>query len=234
MPDILLVEDDRRLSQLIARGLMENDLEVNIVSDGEKALQLAGLLHFDLIITDIILPSKNGLDFCREIKALKPEIPVIMLTALGTTDDKLDGFDSGADDYLTKPFEMRELAARVKVLLKRYSTLHFHPSFVLKYEDIEMDLKLKTVTRSGDPVKLTPKEFNLMKFLLENPERVLSRQEIAENVWDTHFDTGTNFIDVYINYIRKKIDKEFDHKLIHTKAGMGFILKKGYDTSSDQ
>ncbi|KFF23933.1 response regulator transcription factor [Chryseobacterium vrystaatense] len=233
MPHILLVEDDKRLSQLIARGLMENDMEVNTATDGETALKLAELLNFDLIITDIILPRKNGLEFCKEIKVLKPEIPVIMLTALGTTDDKLDGFDSGADDYLTKPFEMRELTARAKVLLKRYSTYRPETSSMLQYEDIEMDLKLKTVTRSGSPVKLTPKEFNLMKFLLENPERVLSRHEIAENVWDTHFDTGTNFIDVYINYIRKKIDRNFETKLIHTKAGMGFILKKDYEGSSN-
>lgn len=229
MPHILLVEDDKRLSQLISRGLMENDMDVNTAYDGENALKLAELMHFDLIITDIILPLKNGLDFCREIKELKPNIPVIMLTALGTTDHKLEGFDSGADDYLTKPFEMRELTARIKVLLKRFSQQLQNSSSMLQYEGIEMDLKLKTVNRSGIQIKLTPKEFNLMKFMLKNPERVLSRAEIAENVWETHFDTGTNFIDVYINYIRKKIDKDFETKLIHTKAGMGFILKKGYE-----
>lgn len=229
MPHILLVEDDQRLSHLIARGLMENGIEVNFAYDGEKALELVALQNFDLIITDIILPLKNGLDFCRQFKSSKPNTPVIMLTALGTTDHKLEGFDSGADDYLTKPFEMRELIARIKVLLKRFSPQNLTVSSILSYESIEMDLKLKTVNRDGILIKLTPKEFNLMKFLLENPERVLSRAEIAENVWETHFDTGTNFIDVYINYIRKKIDKDFETKLIHTKAGMGFILKKGYE-----
>lgn len=229
MPRILLVEDDKRLSELIARGLMENDLDVNFAYDGEKALELAALQYFDLVITDIILPLKNGLDFSRELKVLKPNIPIIMLTALGSTDHKLEGFDSGADDYLTKPFEMRELIARIKVSLKRSSQQNQNTASLLQYEGIEMDLKLKTVSRGGIPIKLTPKEFNLMKFLLENPERVLSRFEIAEKVWETHFDTGTNFIDVYINYIRKKIDKDFDTKLIHTKAGMGFILKKGYE-----
>lgn len=229
MPRILLVEDDKRLSKLIARGLMEHDLDVNFAYDGEKALELAALQDFDLIITDIILPFKNGLDFCRELKGLKPDIPIIMLTALGTTDHKLEGFDSGADDYLTKPFEMRELIARIKVALKRSSHQNQNTASLLQYEGIEMDLRLKTVSRSGIPIKLTPKEFNLMKFLLENPERVLSRFEIAEKVWETHFDTGTNFIDVYINYIRKKIDKDFEIKLIHTKLGMGFILKKGYE-----
>lgn len=228
MPHILLVEDDKRLSRLIGRGLLEQDMDVSFAYDGEKASELASSEEFDLIITDIIVPLKDGLDFCREIKNLKPHVPVIMLTALGTTDDKLEGFDSGADDYLTKPFEMRELIARVKVLMKRFS-LHSPIEQLLRYENIEMDLKLKSVSRNGISVKLTPKEFNLMKYMLENPERVLSRSEIAENVWETHFDTGTNFIDVYINYIRKKIDKDFESKLIHTKAGMGFILKKGYE-----
>ncbi|REC47926.1 response regulator transcription factor [Chryseobacterium pennipullorum] len=228
MPHILLLEDDKRLSRLIGRGLLEQDMDVSFVYDGEKAMEMALSQDFDLIITDIIVPLKNGLDFCREIKALKPNTPVIMLTALGTTDDKLDGFDSGADDYLTKPFEMRELIARAKVLMKRFS-LQAHTDQVLRYEQIEMDLKLKSVSRNGISIKLTPKEFNLMKYMLENPERVLSRSEIAENVWETHFDTGTNFIDVYINYIRKKIDRDFDNKLIHTKAGMGFILKRGYE-----
>ncbi|MGE8556776.1 MAG: response regulator transcription factor [Chryseobacterium jejuense] len=228
MPHILLVEDDKRLSRLIGRGLLEQDMDVSFAHDGEKATELATTQDFDLIITDIIVPLKNGLDFCKEIKSSKPYIPIIMLTALGTTDDKLDGFDSGADDYLTKPFEMRELIARVKVLMKR-SSLHSPTEQIIRYENIEMDLKLKSVSRNGIPIKLTPKEFNLMKYMLENPERVLSRSEIAENVWETHFDTGTNFIDVYINYIRKKIDKDFESKLIHTKAGMGFILKKGYE-----
>ncbi|MEG0928969.1 response regulator transcription factor [Chryseobacterium sp.] len=228
MPHILLVEDDKRLSRLIGRGLLEQDMDVSFAYDGEKALELTSSQDFDLIITDIIVPLKNGLDFCREIKSSKPHIPVIMLTALGTTDDKLEGFDSGADDYLTKPFEMRELIARVKVLMKRFSLLS-PTEQLLKYENIEMDLKLKSVSRNGISIKLTPKEFNLMKYMLENPERVLSRSEIAENVWETHFDTGTNFIDVYINYIRKKIDRDFESKLIHTKAGMGFILKKGYE-----
>lgn len=228
MPHILLVEDDKRLSRLIGRGLLEQDMDVSFAYDGEKATEFASTQDFDLIITDIIVPLKNGLDFCKEIKSLKSQIPVIMLTALGTTDDKLEGFDSGADDYLTKPFEMRELIARVKVLMKRFS-LHAPTEQLLKYDSIEMDLKLKSVSRDGIPIKLTPKEFNLMKYMLENPERVLSRSEIAENVWETHFDTGTNFIDVYINYIRKKIDKDFENKLIHTKAGMGFILKKGYE-----
>ncbi|WP_353150793.1 response regulator transcription factor [Chryseobacterium sp.] len=229
MPHILLVEDDDRLSQLITKGLRESEFEVSMVYDGMTGLKLALQKDFDLVITDIILPQKNGLEFCSEIKALKPDLPIIMLTALGTTDDKLEGFDAGADDYMTKPFEMRELVARIRVLLKRFSQQQQQKVFILKYEGIEMNLEQKLVSRDQIPIKLTPKEFNLLKFMLENSERVLSRSEIAEKVWETHFDTGTNFIDVYINYLRKKIDKDFEDKLIHTKAGMGFILKKDYE-----
>ena len=230
MAHILLIEDDDRLSKLIAKGLQEAEFEVIIAYDGACGLKLATQKGFDLVVTDIVLPKKDGLDFCKEIKTLKPNLPVVMLTALGTTDDKLEGFDAGADDYLTKPFEMRELVARIRVLLKRFSLQKQQQVFVLKYEGIEMNLEQKTVSRNRTPVKLTPKEFNLLKFMLENTERVLSRSEIAEKVWETHFDTGTNFIDVYINYLRKKIDKDFETKLIHTKAGMGFILKKDYES----
>lgn len=230
MAHILLIEDDDRLSKLIAKGLQEAEFDVSIAYDGASGLKLATQKDFDLVVTDIVLPKKDGLDFCKEIKTLKPNLPVVMLTALGTTDDKLEGFDAGADDYLTKPFEMRELVARIRVLLKRFSLQKQQQVFVLKYEGIEMNLEQKTVSRNQTPVKLTPKEFNLLKFMLENTERVLSRSEIAEKVWETHFDTGTNFIDVYINYLRKKIDKDFETKLIHTKAGMGFILKKDYES----
>ena len=234
MPHILLVEDDDRLSKLITKGLHEAEFEVSMAYDGNTGLKLALQTNFDLVVTDIVLPHKSGIEFCHEIKALKPNLPVIMLTALGTTDDKLEGFDAGADDYMTKPFEMRELIARIKVLLKRFSQQKQQQVFVLKYEGIEMNLEQKTVSRNHIPIKLTPKEFNLLKFMMENSERVLSRSEIAEKVWETHFDTGTNFIDVYINYLRKKIDKDFDVKLIHTKAGMGFILKKDYETGTIQ
>ncbi|ODM55395.1 response regulator transcription factor [Elizabethkingia meningoseptica] len=230
MAHILLIEDDDRLSKLIAKGLQEAEFDISIAYDGASGLKLATQKDFDLVVTDIVLPKKDGLDFCKEIKNLKPNLAVVMLTALGTTDDKLEGFDAGADDYLTKPFEMRELVARIRVLLKRFSLQKQQQVFVLKYEGIEMNLEQKTVSRNRTPVKLTPKEFNLLKFMLENTERVLSRSEIAEKVWETHFDTGTNFIDVYINYLRKKIDKDFETKLIHTKAGMGFILKKDYES----
>lgn len=221
---VLIIEDDLRVAELIQRGLREQNFDTTISYDGISGKKLAMQNHFDLIITDIILPKLNGIELCQELKQLKPDIPIIMLTALGTTDDKVEGFDAGADDYLVKPFEMRELLVRIRALLNRYKRTTNSGS-ILKYADLEMNLDTKIVNRGGKEINLTPKEFNFLKYMLQNPERVLSRVEIAEKVWDTHFDTGTNFIDVYINYLRNKIEKDFDTKLIHTKPGMGFILK---------
>ncbi|MGV0756729.1 response regulator transcription factor [Empedobacter brevis] len=227
---ILVVEDDQRMSELIQRGLEEAGFEVTVVYDGEMALKLALRIAYDLIVSDIILPKLDGLDFCQEIKKYKPFLPVIMLTALGTTDDKVEGFDAGADDYMVKPFEMRELIARIGVLSKR-NINYTSKLFLLKYDTLEMNLHTKIVKREEKEIDLTPKEFRLLQYMLENNERVLPRSEIAEKVWDTHFDTGTNFIDVYINYLRNKIDKQFETKLIHTKSGQGFILKKDENKS---
>lgn len=222
---ILVIEDDQRVSELLQRGLLENGYEAVVAYDGVTGLKLALGQDFDLIVTDIVMPGVNGLDVSREIREKKPQIPIIMLTALGTTDDKVDGFGSGADDYLVKPFDFRELIVRIQALLKRRQTTAPKQIEQLSYSDLVMDLKTKEVFRNGQPIQLTPKEFRLLQYMLENAERVLSRTEIAEKVWDTHFDTGTNFIDVYINYLRKKIDKQFDNKLIHTRQGMGFVLK---------
>ena len=223
--DILVIEDDLRVSELIKRGLEEQGFSATVAYDGVMGKKLALQHPYELIITDIILPKMDGLELCKHLREANLEIPIIMLTALGTTDDKLEGFDAGADDYLVKPFEIRELMARIRVLLKRQSKTPQTFSNLLKYDDLELNLQNKTVKRGDVDINLTPKEFKLLEYLLQNPERVLSRTEIAEKVWDTHFDTGTNFIDVYINYLRKKIDKGFEKKLIHTKSGMGFILK---------
>jgi|SRR5690606_35707247 len=225
MNTILIIEDDKRVSELIQRGLEEQDFIVTLAYDGFWGQKLALQYDYDLIITDIVLPKIDGLDLCKRIRESRPHTPIIMLTALGTTDDKVEGFDAGADDYLVKPFEMRELLARVRVLLKRNRGTNNPPSNLVKYADLEMNAHTKMAKRNGVEIHLTPKEFSLLYYFIQNPERVLSRVEIAEKVWDTHFDTGTNFIDVYINYLRKKIDKDFDNKLIHTKSGMGFILK---------
>ena len=221
---ILIIEDDSRVAELIQRGLEEQGFETTLAYDGLSGKKLAGQNQYDLIITDIILPKMDGIDLCREIKKSQPDLPIIMLTALGTTDDKVEGFDAGADDYLVKPFEMRELLARIRALLKRFNNTA-NTGSLLTYANLEMNLNTKVVKRGSKEIHLTPKEFNFLKYMLQNPERVLSRVEIAEKVWDTHFDTGTNFIDVYVNYLRKKIEKDFDQKLIHTKSGMGFILK---------
>ncbi|MGX7687923.1 response regulator transcription factor [Flectobacillus sp. BAB-3569] len=223
--DILVIEDDLRVSELIKRGLEEQGFSATVAYDGVMGKKLALQHPYELIITDIILPKMDGLELCKHLREANLEIPIIMLTALGTTDDKLEGFDAGADDYLVKPFEIRELMARIRVLLKRQSKTSQTFSNLLKYDDLELNLQNKTVKRGEIDINLTPKEFKLLEYLLQNPERVLSRTEIAEKVWDTHFDTGTNFIDVYFNYLRKKIDKGFEKKLIHTKSGMGFILK---------
>jgi DNA-binding response OmpR family regulator len=223
--NILIIEDDQRIAQLIQRGLEEQGFATTLAYDGLSGKKLALQNNYDLIITDIILPKINGLDLCKQIREKRPDIPVIMLTALGTTDDKVEGFDAGADDYLVKPFEMRELLVRIRALLKRHNKTANNSGNILKYADLEMNLHTKIVKRNGIEINLTPKEFNLLEYMMQNPERVLSREEIAEKVWKIHFDTGTNFIDVYINYLRKKIDKGFDKKLIHTKSGMGFILK---------
>ncbi|MDF7820873.1 response regulator transcription factor [Runella sp. MFBS21] len=223
---ILIVEDDARVAELIQRGLEEQGFKTTIAYDGLSGKKLVLQNHYDLIITDIILPKIDGLDLCKQIRESKPDMPIIMLTALGTTDDKVEGFDAGADDYLVKPFEIRELLVRIRALLKRNNKILNHNGNVLKYADLEMNLHTKSVKRNGIEINLTPKEFNLLEYMLHNTERVLSRVEIAEKVWNTHFDTGTNFIDVYINYLRKKIDKDFNKKLIHTKSGMGFILKE--------
>jgi DNA-binding response OmpR family regulator len=226
--NILLIEDDLRVADLIKRGLEEQGLSVILAYDGEMGRKLALTNDYDLIITDIILPKINGIDLCKEIRSAKPSTPIIMLTALGTTDDKVEGFDAGADDYLVKPFDFRELQVRIRALLNRKNN-SFNASDSLEYADIEMNLQTKTVKRSGEEIQLTPKEFNLLKYMLENRERVLTRAEIAEHVWNTHFDTGTIFIDVYISYLRNKIDKKFSTRLIHTKPGMGFIFKMEND-----
>ena len=220
---ILVVEDESRVADLLKIGLEENGYQVLVAYDGEMGLRLFQADSFDLVISDIILPKLNGFELCREIRKADDRIPILMLTALGTADDKLEGFDVGAD-YMVKPFDFRELLARVRVLLKRRAVSNVDVVKEVSYADLHINLERQEVTRGGAFIKLSPKEYNLLVYLVENAEKVVSRVEIAEKVWNTHFDTGTNFIDVYINYLRKKMDKEFDVKLIHTKPGVGFIL----------
>jgi DNA-binding response OmpR family regulator len=224
LPQILVIEDDSRLAELIQRGLSTHGFVVSYASDGSSGLKMASEQHFDVVISDIMLPGIDGIEVCKQLRKTVPHTYVIMLTALGTTDDKVDGFDAGADDYLVKPFELRELVVRIRALLNRGVRFKFKQDSVMRYADLELNLDTKTVLRGQQSINLTAKEFNLLFYMLQHTEKVLSRDEIAENVWNVHFDTGTNFIDVYINYLRKKIDKPFSKKLIHTRPGLGFVL----------
>lgn len=230
MIKILIIEDDQRVAELLKRGLEEFGYECTVAFDGEMGLRIYRSVIPDLVISDVILPKMNGFELVKEIKKENESVPVLMLTALGATDDKLEGFDSGADDYMVKPFDIREIDARIRILLKRSGLSHDKTAFrEIEYADLKINLLNGTVIRAGKEIKLTPKEFSLLLYMMQNPDRVLSRVEIAEKVWNTNFDTGTNFIDVYINYLRNKIDKGFDTKLIRTKTGVGFIF-----TSDDE
>ena len=224
MYQILIIEDEQRVAELLKRGLEESGYQVVVAFDGMMGLRIFKSNTFHLVISDVILPKLDGFELSKEIRKINPAIPILMLTALGSTDDKLEGFDAGADDYMVKPFDFRELNARINVLLKRsFENIRQVPE-ELNYADLKINLKSKTVYRNEHEIKLSPKEYNLLVYMVENAERVLSRVEIADKVWNTHFDTGTTFIDVYINYLRKKIDRDFEIKLIQTKAGMGFIF----------
>lgn len=220
----MIVEDEKRVADLLKIGLEENGYQAMVAYDGAMGLRLFQSETFQLVVSDIILPKMNGFELCREIRKMDDRVPILMLTALGAADDKLEGFDVGADDYMVKPFDFRELTARVKVLLKRHAISDAALVKQIAYSDLFINLERQEVTRNNIYIKLSPKEYNLLVYMVENAEKVISRIEIAEKVWNTHFDRGTNFIDVYINYLRKKIDKDFGIKLIHTKPGVGFIL----------
>jgi two-component system, OmpR family, copper resistance phosphate regulon response regulator CusR len=221
---ILVVEDEPKVSSFIKKGLEEQAYEVDVAYDGFFGKKLALENEYDLVILDVILPKQSGLEVCREIRKQKPAIPILMLTALGSTDDKILGLDSGADDYLVKPFVFQELLARIRALTRR--AYEVPNNEILKIADLELNLTKKTVTRSNIPINLTAREFALLHYLMRNKGRVVSRVDIIEQVWETSFDTGSNVIDVYINFLRKKIDKDFSPKLIHTLVGMGYVLKE--------
>jgi DNA-binding response OmpR family regulator len=222
---ILIVEDEPKLASYIQKGLEEQAYEVQLAYDGLMGKHMASGTYFDIIIMDVNLPKLNGFDLASSLRSEKVKTPILMLTALGTTEDKLAGFDSGADDYLVKPFEFRELLARIRALHKRSSEGPIKNG-ILKIADLEVNLDDKTVQRAGRKLELTAKEFSLLEYLIRNKGRVVSRVDIAEKVWDLHFDTGTNVIDVYVNFLRKKVDKSFPTKLIHTVVGMGYIMKE--------
>jgi two-component system, OmpR family, copper resistance phosphate regulon response regulator CusR len=220
---ILIVEDEPKVASFIKKGLEENNYYAEIVHDGLSAEQLSQHNKYDLFILDIIIPGITGLELCKRLKKLNSDVPVLMLTALGTTDDKIIGFEAGASDYLVKPFEFRELLARVKVLLKKPNHSQEIVNSLIS-GDLELDLDKKSATRGGTHIDLTAKEFSLLEYFMRNNGRVLSRIDIAEKVWDIKFDFGSNVVDVYVNFLRKKIDKGFDKKLIHTRVGFGYVF----------
>jgi two-component system copper resistance phosphate regulon response regulator CusR len=222
---ILVVEDEPKLASFVKKGLEEQSCEVDIAFDGQVGRTMALNNVYDVIVLDVNLPKMNGFDIVQSLREERVRTPVLMLTAMGSMDDKLMGFEAGADDYLVKPFEFRELMARLRALTKRSSDTGLQ-SNVLKVADLELDLNEKVARRGDKRIELTAKEFGLLDFLMRNRGRVVSRIDIAEKVWDIHFDTGTNVIDVYVNFLRKKIDKDFPQKLIHTVIGMGYMLKE--------
>jgi two-component system copper resistance phosphate regulon response regulator CusR len=222
---ILIVEDEPKVASFIKKGLEESNYEADIAYDGLNGEKLALLYKYDLYILDIIIPGISGLDLCKRLKKLNSNIPVLMLTALGSTDDKIIGFDAGANDYLVKPFEFRELLARVKVLLRNTNQSTDTVNRLIVGE-LELDLDKKVATRGSSQIELTAKEFSLLEYFMRNSGRVLSRIDIAEKVWDIRFDSGTNVVDVYVNFLRKKIDKGFDKKLIHTRVGFGYVFEE--------
>jgi DNA-binding response OmpR family regulator len=226
---ILIVEDEKRLADLLKAGLAEQGFEVDQAYDGYVGKTLAFKKEYDLIILDINLPLINGYDLCREIRSLNNDIPVIMLTAMASPENKLAGFDVGADDYILKPFEFKELLARVRVFLRRTTPSEKPEDNIIQIDDLVINSTRKTVYRKDILIELTAKEFTLLEYLARNKGKVVSRSEIAEKIWNLKFDTGTNYIDVYINYLRKKIDRDYENKLIHTRVGLGYVLKDKTD-----
>lgn len=223
---LLLVEDEPKIADTLKLGLTENGYYIDVAYDGLIGWRFFEQNRYDLVILDINLPGLNGYELCKQIRARNAGIPVIMLTALSSLNSKIEGYDAGADDYLVKPFEFHELQMKIRALLKRTLNQNMPVGNVLRAGDIEMNLDSKEVKRENRNISLTAKEFQLLEYLLRNKNRVVSRADIAVNVWDIDFDTNTNVIDVYINYVRNKVDKPFDRKMIQTQVGMGYILKE--------
>jgi len=227
---ILLVEDESKVADFIKKGLYEYDYEVDIAYDGVMGKNMALSKEYDLIILDVNLPLLNGYQLCKIIRDFKKEVPILMLTALGNITQKTLGFEAGADDYLLKPFIFKELLLRINALIKRSQVNQpFANNELIMIADLEINRDAKTVTRGGKTIDLTAKEFSLLEYLAINKDKVVSKAEIAENIWDITFDTKTNTIEVYINFLRKKIDSNFEHKLIHTRVGLGYIIKSVED-----
>ncbi len=222
---ILLIEDEPGLISVMVRGLTEANMQVSVAADGTTGLEMALKHQFDLIILDIMLPGINGIQICREVRKINKTVSILMLTALGSTENIVTGLDSGADDYLVKPFKFAELEARIRSLVRRRGTQGQEENSV-HIGDLELDFSSKTAKRNNKPINLTATEYRLLEYFVKNANKILSRIQILENVWDIDFNMGTNVVDVYVNYLRKKIDSGTGQKLIHTVFGMGYILKE--------
>lgn len=221
---LLIVEDEPNLLSILRKGFAENNNEVSVALDGTTALEMIYNYNFDVVILDVMLPDINGIEICRRLRASKNFVPVLLLTALGTSENIVTGLNAGADDYLVKPFKFGELDARVNALNRRASQ-EIEKIDSITISDLEIDARAKTVKRAGESILLTAKEFKLLYYLTKNKGRIVSRDQILDNVWDINFDMNTNIVDVYITYLRKKIDKPFETKLIHTMKGLGYVIK---------
>jgi DNA-binding response OmpR family regulator len=219
---MLVVEDEPKIAQFTAKILNEMSYAVEIAHTGQKARELFSLVDYDLIILDLMLPDDDGIKLCQDFKRLKPERPILMLTTLAQINNKVLGLNSGADDYMTKPYHVEELIARVRVLLRR----HQDQGLILKYCDLELDLVKRVAYRFGETIKLTMKEFALLEYFMRNMGRPLSRIQIAQHVWDLHFDPESNVVDAYVKQLRKKIDSRATKKLIKTVVGYGYMLNE--------
>ncbi|GAA4383872.1 response regulator transcription factor [Hymenobacter koreensis] len=221
---ILLVEDDPQVASFVKKGFENEGYELTIAYDGRSGWSLYQQQPYDVVILDVNLPYLNGVELCQRIRGRRPRVPVLLLTALDSLADKEAGFEAGADDYLSKPFAYRELLLRVRALTNRYAETSTPQ--VLRLADLELNLDSKIVSRAGQRIDLTTREYSLLEHLLLNQGRIVSRVDIAERVWEVDFDTTTNIIDVYVGYLRKKIDRNFSPKLIHTVVGMGYVMRE--------
>jgi heavy metal response regulator len=220
---ILVVEDEKKVAEFIKKGLEEEHYAVDTAYDGETGLYLAEVNEYDLVVLDLMIPKLDGWEVLKRIRKNKNKVPILVLTARDTVEDIVRGLDSGCDDYLTKPFAFAEFLARVRALLRREKT---DKEPVLIVGDLTLSLVTHRVTRKDKEIELTSKEYALLEYMMRNPNKVLTRSMISEHVWDYHFDSMTNVIDVYVNYLRKKIDKDFENRLIHTIRGVGYMMKE--------
>lgn len=225
MKKILLIEDDQRLSESVSGALVSQGFSCDCAYDGQMAIKYFQKHIYDLVLLDLNLPLINGLELCTQFRKINAAIPLIIITAFGDIDSKMEAFNLGADDYLVKPFHLKELLARIRIFLKRAETTGSVQS-LHEFEDLTLDPNRKTVNRRGKEIRLTPKEFMLLEYFLKNRNRTISKDELAMNLWDANYGVTHNTIEVYINFLRNKIDKDFDHKLILTKPGFGYFLNK--------